>query len=248
MAITPPSTPSTGAPAERPRILVVEDDPTLRDSLGIFLGGAGYDVRSLEDALGFTETLKEFRPDLAVLDVQLGDGRPNGFALARQIREHSAIPVIFLTAADGLDDRLSGFEVGADDYITKPFSTSELHARIRAVLRRARPDGTGTDTDTDLDERLAHGDVSLDEAARVASRAGVELELTRREFDLLAAFLANPDRVLSRTRLLSMVWGFDEYDPNVVEVYVSTLRRKLEEHGPRLIQTVRGVGYVLRDL
>jgi DNA-binding response OmpR family regulator len=230
----------TGA---RSRILVVEDDATLRESLGMFLGGAGYDVRSLEDARGFIEALQDFRPDLAVLDVDLGAGRPNGFALARRIQEHGAVPVIFLTAADGLDDRLSGFEVGADDYITKPFSTSELHARIRAVLRRAQPEGFDPAAS---DEILTHADMRLDEAARVASRAGFELELTRREFDLLAAFLANPDRVLSRTRLLSMVWGFDEYDPNVVEVYVSTLRRKLEDHGPRVIQTVRGVGYVLR--
>jgi len=231
--------------AERPRILVVEDDDTLRESLGMFLGGAGYDVRVLEDASGFAEALEDFRPDLALLDVELGEGRPNGFMLARRIRERGATPVIFLTAADGLDDRLSGFEVGADDYVTKPFSTSELHARIRAILRRAEPEPGGRSTYED--QRLMFADVRLDEAARVATRAGVELELTRREFDLLATFLTNPDRVLSRTRLLSMVWGFEEYDPNVVEVYVSTLRRKLEEHGPRLIQTVRGVGYVLRE-
>jgi len=247
------SLPGHPAPGSQPpaadgprRILVVEDDATLRESLAMFLGGAGYDVRSLEDAQGFDAALDEFRPDLAVLDVQLGDGRPNGFVLARRIRERGPIPVVFLTAADGLDDRLSGFEVGADDYITKPFSTSELHARIRAVLRRSRQ-GDSED-DSDEDERRTFADVKLDEAARVATRAGVELELTRREFDLLAVLLANPDRVLSRTRLLSMVWGFDEYDPNVVEVYVSTLRRKLEEHGPRIIQTVRGIGYVLREL
>jgi two-component system, OmpR family, response regulator len=230
---------------DRPRILVVEDDDTLRDSLGMFLGGAGYDVRALEDARGFAEALDEFRPDIALLDVELGDGRPNGFMLARRIRERGATPVIFLTAADALDDRLSGFEVGADDYVTKPFSTSELHARIRAILRRAEPDITGRSSfDSDA---LFYGDVRLVEGARVASRAGVDLDLTRREFDLLATFLNNPGRVLSRTRLLSMVWGFEEYDPNVVEVYVSTLRRKLEEHGPRIIQTVRGVGYVLRE-
>jgi len=230
---------------DRPRILVVEDDDTLRDSLEMFLSGAGYDVRALEDARGFAEVLEEFGPDLALLDVELGDGRPNGFMLARRIRERGATPVIFLTAADGLDDRLSGFEVGADDYVTKPFSTSELHARIRAILRRAEPEYG--DRASLEQEQFTYGDVRLDEAARVATRAGKDLELTRREFDLLATFLTNPDRVLSRTRLLSMVWGFEEYDPNVVEVYVSTLRRKLEEHGPRVIQTVRGVGYVLRQ-
>lgn len=230
--------------AEQPRILIVEDDDTLRESLEMFLQGAGFTVRVLPDARGFAEALDEFGPDLAILDVQLGEGRPNGFMLARRIRERSATPVIFLTAADGLDDRLSGFEVGADDYVTKPFSISELHARIRAVLRRAEPEqGSRADAAHTVHEC---GDVRLDETARIATRAAVDLELTRREFDLLATFLVNPERVLSRTRLLSMVWGFEEYDPNVVEVYVSTLRRKLEQHGPRIIQTVRGVGYVLR--
>jgi len=227
---------------DRQRLLVVEDDATLRESLEMFLGGAGFDVRALPDGRTLVETLRGFTPDLAILDVDLGAGLPNGFALARQLRDRGAVPIVFLTAADGLDQRLSGFEVGADDYITKPFSTSELHARIRAVLRRSeRAD------DADAPRRLVtFGDIELDEDARTVVRAGIPIELTRREFDLLLALLENPERVLSRTQLLSMVWGFEDYDANVVEVYVSTVRRKLEQHGPRVIQTVRGVGYVMR--
>lgn len=224
------------------RLLVVEDDPTLRESLEMFLGGAAFDVRALPDGSTLADTLRDFAPDLAILDVDLGAGLPNGFALARQLRDLGATPIIFLTAADGLDQRLSGFEVGADDYITKPFSTSELQARIRAVLRRSE-----RANDVDAPRQLVtFADIELDEDARTVVRAGAPIELTRREFDLLLALLENPERVLSRTQLLSMVWGFEDYDANVVEVYVSTVRRKLEQHGSRVIQTVRGVGYVMR--
>jgi two-component system, OmpR family, response regulator len=235
--------PATVAPEGQRRLLVVEDDATLRESLEMFLGGAAFDVRALPDGRALATTLREFTPDLAILDVDLGAGLPNGFALARQLRERGAVPIIFLTAADGLDQRLSGFEVGADDYITKPFSTSELQARIRAVLRRSE----GARGCAVVRHVVTYGDVELDEDARTVTRAGVAIELTRREFDLLLAFLENPERVLSRTQLLSMVWGFEDYDANVVEVYVSTVRRKLEQHGPRIIQTVRGVGYAMRS-
>jgi two-component system, OmpR family, response regulator len=238
-----PGTTSSTAPSARQRVLVVEDDQTLRDSLVLLLGGADFDVRALPDGRDFDAVAASFRPDLAVLDVDLGMGRPNGLMLARRLQETSATPVIFLTAADGLDDRLSGFEVGADDYVTKPFSTSELHARIRAVLRRSSSAATG-EVQRSI---LTYSDLELDEDARTIERAGVLIDLTRREFDLLLTFLESPEYVLSRTQLLSMVWGFEDYDANVVEVFVSSLRRKLEEHGPRLIQTVRGVGYVLRS-
>jgi len=226
----------------RRRVLVVEDDATLRESLVLLLDGVDFDVEALADGRGFDAAVATFRPDLAVLDVDLGAGRPSGLTLARRLRELGDTPFIFLTAADGLDERLSGFELGADDYVTKPFSTSELHARIRAVLRRSDTARTG-EVQRSL---LTYGDLELDEDARTVERAGASIELTRREFDLLVTLLESPERVLSRTQLLSMVWGFEDYDANVVEVYVSTLRRKLEEHGPRLIQTVRGVGYVLR--
>lgn len=228
------------------RILVVEDDPTLRESLEMFFGGSGYDVRVLPDAHNFDGTVETFDPEILVLDVNLGAGRPSGFALARRVRDSRVTPIIFLTALDSLDDRLSGFEVGGDDYVTKPFSISELHARVRAVLRRADESSQNTQ-DQDDDAVLQFADITLDESARVVRRADNDIELTQREFDLLAAFMENPQRVLSRDRLLTMVWGFEEYDPNVVEVFISTLRRKLEAHGPRVLQTVRGVGYVLRD-
>jgi two-component system OmpR family response regulator len=233
---------STEGSGTRRRVLVVEDDATLRESLVLLLGGVDFDVEALPDGRDFDATVARFRPDLAVLDVDLGAGRPSGLTLARRLQELGDTPFIFLTAADGLDERLSGFEVGADDYVTKPFSTSELHARIRAVLRRSEAARTG-EVQRSI---LTYDDLELDEDARTVERAGVPIELTRREFDLLLTFLESPERVLSRTQLLSMVWGFEDYDANVVEVYVSTLRRKLEEHGPRLIQTVRGVGYVLR--
>ncbi|MEX2533349.1 MAG: response regulator transcription factor [Nitriliruptoraceae bacterium] len=230
--------------ARQRRILVVEDDSTLRESLEMFFGGAGYDVRILPDAQQFDETMTEFDPELVLLDVNLGEGRPNGFALARRLREHGSTPIIFLTAQDSLDDRLSGFEVGGDDYVTKPFSISELHARVRAVLRRADEQNNTTEERRQI---LSFGDIVLDEDARTVRRAEHAIELTQREFDLLAAFMENPQRVLSRDRLLTMVWGFEEYDANVVEVFVSTLRRKLEIFGPRVLQTVRGIGYVLRQ-
>jgi two-component system, OmpR family, response regulator len=222
-------------------VLVVEDDDTLRESLVVLLGGADFEVQALSGGLDFDAVVACFRPDLALLDVDLGAGRPSGLALARRLQVTST-PFIFLTAADGLDDRLSGFELGADDYIIKPFATSELQARIRAVLRRSHAAATGEFERT----VLAYDDVELDEGARLVTRSGTAIELTRREFDLLLAFLEHPERVLSRSQLLSSVWGFEDYDENVVEVYVSSLRRKLELLGPRLIQTVRGVGYVMR--
>jgi two-component system, OmpR family, response regulator len=223
------------------RVLVVEDDPTLRESLQLLLGGAGFDVVALPNGRDFDATVDRFVPDLAVLDVDLGAG-PSGLVLAQRLRARTGVPFIFLTAADGLDERLSGFEIGADDYVTKPFAVSELLARVRVVLRRADAAGDGA-----AGRSILHfGDVTLDEDARTVERGGVPVQLTRREFDLLRAFVESPERVLSRAQLLSMVWGFEDYDENVVEVYVSSLRRKLEEHGPRLIQTVRGVGYAVR--
>ncbi len=224
------------------RILVVEDDSTLRDSLELLLRGAGFAVVALPDGRDFDATVEAFDPDLAVLDVDLGAGRPSGLVLARRLQERAPTPFIFLTAADGLDERLSGFELGADDYVTKPFSVSELLARVRVVLRRTDPRATSEPRSI-----LRYADVTLDEDGRTVERAGIPLQLTRREFDLLRAFLESPGRVLSRTQLLSIVWGFEDYDENVVEVYVSSLRRKLEEHGTRLIQTVRGIGYAVRE-
>jgi len=180
--------------------------------------------------------VREFDPDIALLDVHLGSG-PSGLAVARRLRAVGDIPIVFLTAADALDDRLAGFDAGAEDYVTKPFAMAELLARVRALLRR---------TGAASNDVWRVGDLVVDEAAHQVRRGDSELVLTKVEFDLLVALGRNAGRVLSKGQLLADVWGFADYDPNVVEVAMSGLRRKLESHGPRLVQTVRGVGYVIR--
>jgi two-component system, OmpR family, response regulator len=219
-----------------PRILLVEDDQSLRASVAASLRAEGYQVHELGDGTTAVGALSSFHPDLAVLDVRLPVG-PSGLSLARVLRQDTDLPVLLLTAADGVDDRLAGFDAGADDYVVKPFSMSELLARVRALLRRS---GRLTS------EIWQVGDLVVDESGRTAHRNGAALDLTRLEFDLLTTLGRNPERVVSKTQLLVAVWGFDAYDPNLVEVHVSALRRKLEAHGPRLIQTVRGVGYRLQ--
>jgi two-component system, OmpR family, response regulator len=219
-----------------PRILVVEDDPALRDSLAVALRAEDYEVETAADGTAGLASLDAFRPDLAVLDVRLPAG-PDGLALARELRARGDAPVLFLSALGDLQDRLAGFEAGGDDYLTKPFSTSELLVRIQALLRRSGR----------LEARAWQvADLVVDEAARTVTRDGTEVELTRTEFDLLAALGRNVGTVVSKARLLAMVWGFETYDENLVEVHISALRRKLEAAGPRLVHTVRGVGYVLR--
>ena len=188
------------------------------------------------DASGIQRVVDQFRPDIAILDVHLGAG-PDGYSTARLLRGQSDLPVIMLTAADTVAERLEGFNSGADDYLIKPFSMAELLARVEALLRR-----TGRLTSAVRQV----GDVIIDDAARAVVRAGEKLDLTRTEFDLLATLAKHPGQVLSKVQLLTQVWGFDAYDVNLVEVHMSSLRRKLEAHGPRIIQTVRGVGYVVR--
>ncbi len=218
------------------RLLLVEDDATVRDALETALRGAGYVVQGLPDGTTFDREVAAFRPDLVLLDVRLPDG-PDGLALGRRLRADSDVPLVFLTAADELTDRLDGFAAGADDYLTKPFSVAELLARVEALLRRAG--------------RLASptwqvGDLVVDEGARMVRRGDEEVEVTRTEFELLTALGRRRGQAVSKEHLLSAVWQFDSYDPNLVEVHISALRRKLEAHGDRLIHTVRGIGYVLR--
>jgi two-component system, OmpR family, response regulator len=208
----------------------------MREAVTSALTSDGYAVRCEADGTDVRDVAKAFRPDLAVLDVRLPLG-PSGLSIARLLRDDDKLPIIFLTAADSTEDRLAGFDAGADDYLVKPFVMAELLARVRALLRRS---GRLTS------ETWQVGDIVVDEATRRVHRNGAAIDLTRTEFDLLVELGRRPDRVLSKTQLLASVWGFDSYDVNVVEVHISALRRKLEEHGPRLVHTVRGAGYRLR--
>lgn len=218
------------------RVLVVDDERPVRTSLEVALRGEGYEVCVAADASGIQRVVDQFRPDLAILDVRLGTG-PDGYSTARLLRAHSNIPVIMLTAADTVAERLEGFDAGADDYLLKPFSMAELLARVQALLRRSGRLSSAV-------RQVA--DVIIDDSARTVLRGGEAIDLTRTEFDLLAVLAKHPGQVLSKVQLLTQVWGFDAYDVNLVEVHMSSLRRKLEIHGQRLVQTVRGVGYVLR--
>ena len=219
-----------------PRLLFIEDDSSLREAVAVTLRRAGYEVRADADGSDLNGAVATFRPDMAILDVRLPDG-DEGFELAARLKAMADLPIVFVTAADNLEDRLRGFEAGADDYLVKPFAVAELLARVRAVLRRA---GRLTSPTYEV------YDLFVDEANRTARRGDVELSLTKTEFELLAVLAREPGRIFSKTQLLSLVWGFDGYQGNLVEVHVSALRKKLEAHGGRLIHTERGEGYVLR--
>ena len=216
-------------------MLLVEDDAPLRRTVADVLTGAGFLVSACATVAEALIELERFHPDMALVDVELG-GEMDGFALTEVIRARVDVPFVFLTAADGLEARLRGFELGADDYVVKPFAVPELVARITAVLRRS---GRLTSPTIEV------FDVVIDQARRHATRAGHDLGLTALEFDILAALAHHRGDAVSKRQLLALVWGFGELDPNVVEVHVSALRRKLEERGPRLIHTERGSGYVL---
>jgi len=218
------------------RALLIEDDRSVREAVAIAFEGLGFLVRAQPTGERLVEMMQEFRPDVAIIDIQLPSG-PDGFSLARQAISLAGVPVVFLTASDGLDDRLAGFEAGGDDYIVKPFAMAELLARVRAVLRRS-----GRLQSPVVEVR----DLLIDDNAKQAVRGGVLLDLTPTEFELLSVLARSPNQVFSKGQLLSQIWGFDSYDPNLVEVHVSALRRKLDAHGPRLVHTVRSRGYVFR--
>jgi two-component system, OmpR family, response regulator len=217
------------------RILLVEDEPSLREMLTASLEREGWDVKAVADAKAAEAAVERFQPDVAILDIQLGEG-PDGLTLARRIRQRSDLPFLFLTDRSGVDDRLAGFESGADDYLAKPFILAELLARLRVVLRRRGRLGSDV---------IEFESLLIDEGGRRVTVDGELVELTRIEFELLSRLASQIGRVASKTDLLARVWGFEGYDQNLVEVHISSLRRKLGDSG-RLIQTVRGVGYVLR--
>ena len=232
----------------RARLLIVDDEPAVRESLTSSLVFEGYEVVAASDGLDALDRAKNERPDLIVLDVLMP--RLDGLTACRRLRAGGDItPVLMLTARDMVGDRVTGLDAGADDYLVKPFELDELFARVRALLRRssyAAAAGAGSVED---DEALTFADLRMDLATREVTRAGRPVELTRTEFTLLEMFMAHPRQVLTREQILKAVWGFDfEPSSNSLDVYVMYLRRKTEGGGePRLVHTVRGVGYVLRQ-
>nr|WP_155390324.1 response regulator transcription factor [Catellatospora paridis] len=219
-------------------LLVVEDDPNILELLSASLRFAGFEVKAVGDGATALDAAAKVRPDLVVLDVMLPD--LDGFEVIKQLRQdRGRVPVVFLTARDATDDKIRGLTLGGDDYVTKPFSLEELTARIRAVLRRTSGE-TGT-------PRLTFADLELDEETHEVRRAGTLVQLSPTEFKLLRYLMLNPNRVLSKAQILDHVWNYDfRGDDNIVESYISYLRRKVDNVSPRLIQTLRGVGYVLR--
>jgi DNA-binding response OmpR family regulator len=223
-----------------PTILLVEDDATLAETLRYNLEREGYTVIGAGDGVTALELARLDKPDIVVLDVMLP--RLDGFSVCRMLRKESAIPIIMLTARQDEVDRIAGLELGADDYLTKPFSVGELLARIRAILRRSdRSSGGGTDRDI-----LHVGMIKLDAGSRRIWRNDAEIQLSQKEFDLLACLMRNRGLALSRDVLLERVWGFDYVgDGRTVDVHIRWLREKVEldPSAPEYLQTVRGIGY-----
>ena len=218
-------------------VLVVDDEPIVRDVVVRYLRRDGYGTVEAADGDRARELIERERPSLVVLDLVLPG--TDGLALCRWIRARSTLPVIMLTARGEESDRIVGLELGADDYVTKPFSPRELAARVRSVLRRAAPAAPA-------DERLVLGDLEIDSVAREVRKQGRPLRLTAREFDLLRFLAGNPRRVFSRAQLMDRVWGYEAaLDTGTVTVHVRRLREKIEDDpsSPRLLETVWGVGY-----
>jgi two-component system, OmpR family, response regulator len=223
---------------EKDRILVVDDEPYITDLLATGLEFEGFEVEVAANGMEAIHKVRATRPDLVLLDVMLPD--IEGVEICRRWRdEGEAVPVLFLTARDANEDKIVGLAVG-DDYVTKPFSLNEVVARIRAVLRRTRDDVA-------LDRPLRFADLVMDVESREVWRQGVSIELTATEFNLLRYLLENARRVVSKFEILDQVWGYEfEGDPNIVETYISYLRKKVDDFDPPLIHTFRRVGYALR--
>jgi two-component system OmpR family response regulator len=222
------------------RLLVVDDEPTIVELLSASLRFAGFEVATATNGREALEAARTFRPDLLVLDVMMPG--LDGFDVVKRLRgDGRRVPVVFLTARDATEDRITGLTLGGDDYVAKPFSLDEVIARIRAVLRRTRGDSPTGST------RLQFADLEMDPETHEVWRAGQPVQLSPTEFKLLHYFMSNPRRVLSKAQILDHVWHYDfNGEVNIVESYVSYLRRKIDTVEPRLLHTVRGVGYVLR--
>ena len=228
---------------QKPHILIIEDEPGIVDFLVLGLTHEGFAPEVARDGATGLRLAVEREPDLVVLDVMLPG--LDGFEVCRRLRAVSRVPVIILTARQELPDRVRGLDLGADDYLTKPFQFQELAARIRAVLRRHRGDGGGTEARASA-SLLRLQDITLDRHLREVRRGSRQVALTRREYDLLELLMRHPDQILTRDAILDRVWGADFMgDGNIIEVYVRYLRQKLGEPSP--ITTVRGVGYVIRS-
>jgi len=231
---------ASSAPSHAGRVLVVDDEKSITELLTTALRYMGYEVTSAQDGAGALQQASVSAPDLVVLDVMLPD--MDGFEVCRRLRaDGDVVPVIFLTARDAEDDRVTGFIRGGDDYVTKPFSLQELTLRIGALLRRTRA------ADDRQPARLRYGDLEMDEDRHQVWRGGQEVDLSPTEFRLTRYLLLNAERVLSKQQILDHVWQYDfNGDDNVVETYISYLRRKLDRGDDKLIQTIRGFGYTLR--
>jgi two-component system OmpR family response regulator len=235
------STTELRAPTEA-RLLVVDDEPNILELLSASLRFAGFDVATATNGNDALRVAASYQPDLVVLDVMMPG--LDGFEVVRRMRkDEQRVPVLFLTAKDATEDKVAGLTLGGDDYITKPFSLEEVIARIRAVLRRLASVAT-----TPSNARLVFGDIELDDDTHEVFKAGQSVTLSPTEFKLLRYFLQNPTRVLSKAQILDHVWNYDfGGDANVVESYISYLRRKIDTTEPRLLHTIRSVGYVLRQ-
>jgi len=222
-----------------PRVLVVDDEPNITELVALALRYEGFTVQTAATGRAAVATVAEFKPALVILDIMLPD--IHGLEVLKRLGAAGhRVPVIFLTAKDATEDKVRGLTVGGDDYVTKPFSIEELVARVRVVLRRHGGAGAGSQV-FDL------ADLELDDEAHEVRRAGQSIELTPTEYRLLRYLLVNAGRVLTRTQILDHVWDYDfGGDASVLETYISYLRRKVDRFAPPLIQTVRGVGYVLR--
>jgi len=227
----------TGENVRMATVLVVDDEPIVREVVVRYLERAGHETLEAGDGDRARELVETRRPDLVVLDVMLPG--TDGLELCRWIRSNSTLPVILLTARGEEADRIVGLELGADDYVTKPFSPRELAARVKTVLRRSSAPAT-------VPRRLVFDDLELDAATREVSKAGLELKLTAKEFDLLWFLASHPRQVFSRDQLMSRVWGYEAaLDTGTVTVHMRRLREKIEDtpSHPRFLQTVWGVGY-----